>query len=116
MNTYDRQILEILAKVGERGIGVQALAKHVYNMNRTFFLQPEWNDVYQYVQQYLRKNSSSAQSLIEHTERRGYYRLNTLHSSDARQLALDFAGYDDDEAPDAGKPQQDLSLSLFDDM
>lgn len=110
--TYDQQILQILTEAGERGISVQALAKHVYNQNCTFFSQPDLQEVHQYVQQYLLKNSKSQQSLIENTGRRGFYRLNTQGSDDARQLMLQF--HEEKEDKENEKPQQDLSLSLFD--
>ena len=111
---YEQQILKILTEVGERGISVQLLAKHIYNLNCTLFSQPNLQEVHQQVQQYLLRNSKSSASLIESTGRRGYYRLNTQNSADARQLMLDFR--DDDEPMEETeneKPSQDLSLSLF---
>ena len=109
---YDSQILKILIEAGERGIGVQAIAKHVYNMNCTFFSQPNYEDIRAYVQQYLLRNSKSSQSLIEHTGQRGYYRLNTAGSQDALQMVLQFR--DVQEEKEEEKPvQQDLSLDLF---
>lgn len=115
--TYDKQILQILTNVGERGISVQSLAKHVYNMNCTFFTMPDYEEVRGYVQQYLLKNSKSRQSLIENTGRRGYYRLNAQNNADAQQLLIEFReerqkGEQQDEQPEA--PATDLSLSLFD--
>ena len=112
---YDRQILQILSDVGELGIGVQHLAKHVYNMNCTFFFQPDLEEIRNYVRKYLLRNSKSAQSLIERTERRGYYRLNK-NSADARQLMLEFRNTRIQEAAEdkEEKPQTDFSLSLFD--
>jgi len=113
---YDKQILQVLSDVGERGLSVQHLAKHVYNMNCSLFAQPDWQEVYAYVQKYLLRNTKSSQALIEHTGRRGYYRLNP-RSAAARQLMLEFKSemsdeeHQDDAAPQAGK---DLSLSLFD--
>lgn len=113
--TYDRQILQILSDVGELGIGVQQLAKHVYNMNCTLFYQPDLQEIHGYVQQYLLRNSKSAQSLIESTGRRGYYRLNK-NSADARQLMLEFRNTRIQEVAEdkEEKPQTDFSLSLFD--
>ena len=112
---YEQQILHILSEVGERGISVQLLAKHVYNMNCSLFAQPELQDVHLFVQQYLLKNSKSPMSLIESTGKRGYYRLNTQNNADARQLMLEFT---EDvpvvEEQESEKPSQDLSLSLFD--
>ena len=122
--TYDQQILKILTEAGERGIGVQAIAagergigvqaiaKHIYNMNCTFFFQPDYEEIRTYVQQYLLRNSKSQQSLIENTGRRGYYRLNTSGSADARQLMLQFANKQE-EKEEEKPPVQDLSLDLF---
>ncbi len=109
--TYDQQILKILTEAGERGISVQTLAKHVYNMNCTFFFQPDYEEIRSYVQQYLLRNSKSAQSLIESTGRRGYYRLNTTGSADALQMLLQFR--EEQEEKEEEKPQKDLSLDLF---
>ena len=110
--SYDQQILQILTEVGERGISVQTIAKHVYNMNCTFFVQPDYEEIRSYVQQFLLRNSKSSQSLIESTGRRGYYRLNTAGSADALQLLLQFR--EEHEEIEEEKPQQDLSLNLFD--
>lgn len=113
--TYEQQILHILSEVGERGISVSLLAKHVYNLNCTLFSQPDLQEVKQFVQQYLLKNSKSSLSLIESTGRRGYYRLNTQNNADARQLMLEFREEEIEmEEVEEKKPKQDLSLSLFD--
>ena len=73
-------------------------------------------EIHRIVQQYLLKNSKSSQSLIESTGRRGYYRLNTSNNAVARQLMLDFREEEiQEEEIEEEKPQQDLSLSLFDD-
>ena len=110
--TYDRQILRILTDVGDRGISVQLLAKHVYNLNSTLFFTPDLSEIHAYVQQYLLKNSKSPSSLIESMERRGFYRLNTQNNADARQLVLEFREQSLVEEKEE-KPQQDLSLDLF---
>lgn len=110
--TYDQQILQVLTEAGEGGVSVQAIAKHVYNMNCTFFSQPDYEDIRSYVQQYLLRNSKSSQSLIESTGRRGYYRLNSERSADARQLLLQFREELVEEKEEE-KPKQDLSLDLF---
>ena len=111
--TYDRQILRILTDVGDRGISVQLLAKHVYNQNSTLFYTPDLSEIHSYVQQYLLKNSKSPSSLIESMEQRGYYRLNTSQNADARQLMLDFKEQSSEEEKEE-RPKQDLSLNLFD--
>jgi hypothetical protein len=115
--TYEEQILKILSEVGDAGISVTMLAKNIYNMNCSLFSCPDYTDVYQAVQQYLLRNSKSSQSLVEHTDKRGYYRLNTRNSADARQLMIDFSAQENvlDEIEEE-RPQVDLSLSLFDDF
>ena len=110
--TYDRQILKILSDVGEQGISVQLLAKHVYNQNVSLFYTPDMDEIRSYVQQYLLKNSKSSASLVESMERRGYYRLNTQNNADARQLLFEFA--EEHTEKEEEKPQQqDFSLNLF---
>ena len=110
----EKQILQILSSVGQRGISVQALAKHVYNMNVTFFSQPDLGEIRNYVQRYLLRNSKSETSLIERTGRRGVYRLNTARNADAQQLMLKFRKLADGaEEEKEEKPMKDLSLDLF---
>lgn len=109
---YDRQILKILADVGDRGISVQLLSKHVYNLNATLFFTPDRDDIRTYVQQYLLRNSKDPQSLIESTGQRGYYRLNTRNNTDARQLMIEFRQPVETEPKDSA-PAVDLSLDLF---
>ncbi len=113
--TYDQQILQILTEVGPQGISVRFLAKHVYNLNLSLFFTPDLEEIHTYVQQFLLKHARSPQSLIESTGRRGWYRLNTNNSDDARQLMFDFKeAHTSSEQTEEEKPQNDLSLSLFD--
>ena len=109
---YDQQILRILTDVGDKGISVQLLSRQVYNLNVSLFSSQDLEEIRSYVQQYLQKNSKSPQSLIESTGRRGYYRLNTLHNADARQLMLEFKRHEQVEEKEE-KPLPDLSLDLF---
>ena len=72
------------------------------------------------MQQYVTRNSRTPQSLLEGAGRRGYYRLNTGGSADARQLMLHFQKergrgewkVEDNDVEE--RQQQDLSLNLFD--
>ena len=112
--TYDSQIIQILTEVGEQGISVQSMTRHLYNMNVSLFVAVDIEEIRNYVQQYLLKNSKSPQSLIENTGRRGYYRLNTQNNADARQLVLEFREPAVEEKEEE-KPVVDLSLNLFDD-
>lgn len=110
--TYDKQILQILTEVGEKGISVQLMAKHLYNLNSTLFFTPDYEEIRTYVQQYLLKNSKSPLSLIEATGKRGFYRLNTQNNADARQLMIEFRESRQPEDKEE-KPAVDLSLDLF---
>ena len=89
MVTYDSYIILVLMKMGSTGISLRNLVRSVYNLSRTFFFSPEYDDVYKYVQQYVHQNSKSPSSLIERMEVRGYYRLNKA-SKEATQLMLEF--------------------------
>lgn len=110
---YEQQILRILLDVGARGISTKKLAKHVYNHYCTLFFQPDFREVYRYVQQYLQSHSRSSQSLIERAEKWGHYRLNTRNSMAARQLMFDFSDEVEEEENESEKPMVDLSLDLF---
>lgn len=112
--TYDQQILDILTAVGEKGISVQLLSKHVYNANLSLFFTPNLEEIRTYIQQYLLKNSKQPSSLIEKMERRGYYRLNTRNNSDAQQLMIHFREEQlSDEKEEKPDTDIDLSLDLF---
>ena len=112
---YEQQILKILSDVGEQGISIGVLSKHVFNMTTSFFEPLDLREVHYEVHQYLLRNSKSPQSIIERTGKRGYYRLNIGNSSMARQLMLEFR--DEAECPhdDDTVAPVDLSLNLFDD-
>jgi len=110
--TYDKQILQILIEVGEKGISVQQMSKHIYNQNVSLFYTPDFEEIRAYVQQYLLKNSKSDLSLIESTGQRGCYRLNTQHNADARQLIIEFRESRQTEEKEE-MPAVDLSLDLF---
>ncbi len=113
---YDRQIIEILTRVGDKGISVQSLSKHVYNMNCNLFAVPDIVEIHRSVQQFLLRSSKSAQPLVERAGRRGFYRLNTANLPMARQLLFEF-GERGAECVCEDEPQQplvqDLSLDLF---
>ena len=108
---YDRIILHYLLEAGEKGIAVNKLSKHVFNASNSFFNTISYEEVHQYVAQFLAKNSKDTRSLIERTTQRGYYRLN-MQSGESQQLMLNFA--EDNEEAVEDKHYIDLSLPLFD--
>lgn len=117
MAEYERQIVEILSRVGDKGISVQMLSKHLYNMNCGLFDAPDLCCIRSYVQRFLLRNAKSPNPLVERTDRRGYYRLCTSSYALARQLMLEF---NEEEAEGEPRPcvrqavADGLSPSLFD--
>ena len=118
MTIYDKQIISILAKAGERGMSVKKIGMQLYNINCTLFSTPDFTDIHRYVQQFLFRNSRLSQSLFC-SDIRGIYKLNP-NSARAQQLVLNFADKDneeeEEEVDDSSKSSSDLSLSLFDEL
>jgi hypothetical protein len=106
---YEKQILEVLTEVGQDGLSVQKISRHVFNVCNSFFNPISHDDVYRYVSQYLIRNSKGRNSMLE-TVRRGVYRLN-MNSLESQQLMLEFR--DDEPMKEENKPSIDHSLSLF---
>ena len=114
---YDSQIVGILAKMGDKGMSVQMLAKHLYNMNCSLFEDRDIDAMRRYVQQFVLRNSRSPLSLLERMERRGFYRLNPRRAFVPRQLVFEFnGGQAADEEPveeDVGQQQALCLPDLF---
>ncbi len=106
---YDKEILRILTDVGDKGLSVAKIARHVHHACNSFFEPVSLEEVHRYVAQYLLRNSKNPDSIIEKTER-GIYHLN-MSSKATQQLMLAFREDDSDDTP---APVQDLSLGLFD--
>src|SRR5574344_2098877 len=86
---YDQEILRVLLEAGDEGISVKKLALHVQNACNSLFNVVNFDDVYAYVRQYLMRNSRNPNSVIERTDSRGIYRINT-NVSEGQQLMLQF--------------------------
>lgn len=108
-NDNENSIMLVLAEAGERGICVKKLARHLFNASNSFFEPIAFDDVYKYVQSFVRRNSKGAEALLICTERRGYYRLNP-NSVQYKQLILDFCDKDEENIT---RLIDDFSLSLF---
>ena len=115
---YEQQILRILTEVGERGISVALLAKHLYNLNCTLFFQPDVDEIRRWVWSFLQRNAKSRRPLVERTERHGYYRLSKRGRSFIRQQQLSIYNNNVQEEENGGDaPRQeslDTSPGLFD--
>lgn len=99
----------MLAEAGENGISVKKLARHVFNASHSFFESVTFDDVYRYVQLFVRRNSKGSEALLVGGGHRGHYRLNP-NSAQSQQLLLMFCDDEEDKEP---VKTEDLSLSLF---
>lgn len=109
---YDQEILRFLLEAGDEGIAVKKLALHVQNACNNLFNVVDFDDVYVYVRQYLMRNSKNPNSVIERTDSRGIYRINT-NVSEGQQLMLHFRSKMDEELEEETTFDVDQSLSLF---
>ena len=108
-NNHDNSIIKVLAEAGENGISVKKLARHVFNASHSFFEPVTFDDVYRYVQLFVRRNSKGSEALLVGGGHRGHYRLNP-NSAQSQQLLLMFCDDEEDKEP---VKTEDLSLSLF---
>ncbi len=111
---YEQQILKLFSEVGRRGISVHLLSKHVYNMNCTLFYQPDIHDVVRETRNYVMRNRSGRNAILERTERWGYYRLNASGQRKAQQMMNDIKAEEGSQESGDEKPPLDRSLNLFD--
>jgi len=106
---YDKEIIRVLTEAGDKGLQVQKIARHVFNASNSFFNEVNFDDVYHYVQQFLKRNSNNPDSIIEKADAWGCYHLN-YRSQETQQLMLQFR---DEPEEELEKTQEDLSLYLF---
>lgn len=107
---YDHEILFILNEAGTKGLSVQKIARHVFNNHTNFFESVSYDEIHRCVAAFLKRNSRTADSIIERTDVRGVYRINLFNTS--RQLYFDFKD-EVNETNEAEKTCEDKSLSLF---
>ena len=102
---YEQDIIDLLLKVGDAGLPLQSIVKHVYNAHNSIFEPIKEQNVYQSVRSYLIRNSSSVYSLFVKGDD-DKYRLNPK-SQMATALTLQFG--EDEETPkqqdSAAEPQ-----------
>lgn len=72
----EQQVVELLAKAGNKGMTCKKLAKHLYNANNSLFETASLANIYRDLQAYLNKKAKMRVPYIEKTEQWGYYRLN----------------------------------------
>lgn len=109
----EHQILDILAKVGDKGLTCKNLARHLYNASNSLFQSASFDDIYRELQMYMIKKSKAKNSYIEKTGRWGYYRLN----QEKLKTALGSLFDELEEEPEDEEPKKVTSCngpSLFD--
>lgn len=104
-------ILEVLKEAGDTGLPVSKITHHVYNASNSLSHDIAWDDVKSYVSTFLLKQSRNPNSLIEKTEKRGYYALKIKNTDDS-QLLFQFSNHEEPK----DKEDIDCSSSLFLDM
>ncbi len=105
--TYEKDIFNVLSEAGDSGLSARKIARHVFNVNNSFFNDVSEDDVRLTVRRYLYSHSRKPGDMIEQVGH-GVYRLNA-RSQVTMELFLQF---EDDEEPQS-KPKEDKSLSLF---
>lgn len=76
MNDYDKHIYATLSLVGPAGLQTKKIALHVFNATNSLFNDASFDEVYKYVQLFVRRNTTNKQRTIVHAARHGCYRLN----------------------------------------
>lgn len=108
---YGQEIINVLSEADRKGLSLKKIARHVYNMSNGLFNELTYDDVYRDVVSFIKRNSRDAVSMIEKTDVRGVYRINSTVVQSA-QLMLDFH---DEEKEDqiSHTIDEDTSLNLF---
>lgn len=86
MQTYEKEILTILAKAGTKGLKREKIVRHVYNACNSMFQPLAYEEVYSAVSQYLYKASKISGAIVIKGGF-GIYRLDERQAA-ARQLFL----------------------------
>ena len=102
---YERVILQVLMKAGNKGLKLQKIVRHVYNECNSMFCVLDFQEVYASVYQYLSKNCKTSQSPVEKLSF-GVYRLNRS-ARVVQQLQLSF--HEDVTATDSLQIAQETS-------
>lgn len=107
----EQQIIELLAKAGNKGMTCKKLAKHIFNANNSLFEEVSFDDIYRDLQAYLNKRALCRHPYIEKTDEWGYYRLNKQKLREKLEWIFEDENHDNEE--DIKKEPID-SPSLFD--
>lgn len=108
----DKDIFKILSEAKDEGISAMNIACHVYNSYNSFFDDVDFDVIYHYVSNFLKKNSKNPDSIIEKSNLESKYYLN-FNSRETQQLMFEFEN-DLEDNENQQNHSQDFSLSLFD--
>lgn len=92
---YEQDIIELMVQIGDAGLPLQSIVKHIHNANNSLFEPISEQSVYQAVRTYLIKNSQTPYSLFLKGEDKKY-RLNGK-APQAQQLALQFTDEEEED-------------------
>lgn len=95
---YEQDIINLLMQIGDAGLPLMSIVKHVHNAHNSLFEPISEGNVYQSVRTYIIKNSRNEHSLFIKGEDKKY-RINK-NAAQAKQLALLFT----DEEPEDNTP------------
>lgn len=80
-------------EAGSSGLSVKKISRHVHNATNSLFHPVSFEEVYRYVQKYVRLHSQYSDSLLKKMGK-GCYKINE-NNAESRQLLLNFK--DEDE-------------------
>lgn len=95
---YGNDILRLLQDVPD-GLSIRKIVRHVYNSHNSLFQTVDLEEVKRNVTQYVISRSKTKASPIEHTGRRGVYRINPYYRSNVMH-ELAFKDHEYEEASD----------------
>ncbi len=107
---YEQDIIDLLMQVGDAGLPLMSIVKHVHNAHNSLFEPISEGNVYQSVRSYIIRNSRNEYSLFLKGEDKKY-RINK-NAAQAKQLALMFSNEQPEEEMSQTQSQSAAELQL----
>lgn len=108
----EKEIFEILSKVGTNGLSVHKISIHVHNACNSLFETVDYDEVHKQVAKYLLLDSKKKNALVERVGKRGKYKLKK-NSEKVRMMMQQYCCRKEQSADDKQHEAKDLSLDLF---
>ncbi len=86
---YAKEILEILYEAGYDGLKINKISRHVFNNHNNFFETISMDKVHTSVSNFLRKEVSRKDSIVEKASKSGYYRIKSTILPSKFQLYIE---------------------------